>query len=56
MAADAAALTDFLSKQQPAILNVAGNRESRTPGMHAYVLGVLGAVWDAGEKKRRCGP
>ena len=50
VAADAAALTDFLSEQQPGVLNVAGNRESTTPGMHAYVAGVLGAVWNAIEK------
>ena len=32
VAAGAAALTDFLSEQQPGILNVAGNRDSKTPG------------------------
>jgi hypothetical protein len=54
--ADAAALTDFLSELQPGVLNVAGNRESKTPGMHAYVVRVLGAVWDAKEQNAVVGP
>jgi hypothetical protein len=56
VAADTAALTDFLSEQQPGVLNVAGNRESKTPGMHAYVVRVLGAVWDAIEKNAAMDP
>lgn len=40
-AADAAALREFLTRSNPAVLNVAGNRESGTPGIYSHVLFTL---------------
>jgi len=41
---DAAALRAFLEEHRPKIVNVAGSRESSTPGLGAHVRGVLAAV------------
>lgn len=38
---DAAKLAAFLAQTKPETLNVAGNRESGTPGIYAHVLAVL---------------
>lgn len=42
--ADAAALRAFLELNRPKILNVAGSRESSTPGIGAHVRAVLAAI------------
>lgn len=47
VAADAARLGEFLELHRPEVLNVAGNRESTTPGMRDHVAAVLAAVWTA---------
>lgn len=43
--ADAEALRAFLGTNEVVTLNVAGNRESGTPGIHAHVLAVLVSVF-----------
>ena len=43
----AARVREWLGTARPAVLNVAGPRESRTPGMYAYVRAVLEAVLPA---------
>lgn len=42
--ADGTALAAFLAGVSPCILNIAGNRESGTPGMHQHVYDVLDFV------------
>lgn len=42
--ADAGALRDFLDEHHPSVLNVAGNRESGTPGIYRHVKAVLSGV------------
>ncbi len=42
-----ARVRDWLRAVRPAVLNVAGPRESGAPGMYAYVRAVLGAVLPA---------
>jgi len=44
VAADAERLTRFLQENHVAVLNVAGNRESGTPGIYRHVAAVLGRV------------
>ncbi len=46
VAVDAEALAAFLAKIRPQVLNVAGNRESGTPGIYAHVFAVLVSAWD----------
>ena len=43
-ATDVAALKSFLAEIRPATLNVAGNRESGTPGIYEHVRAVLAAA------------
>lgn len=40
---DTAALREFLQRHKPSVLNVAGNRESGTPGIGEHVKRVLAA-------------
>lgn len=37
----------FLAQHRPRVLNVAGNRESKTPGIRAHVFQVLSAALSA---------
>lgn len=46
--ADTEKLSIFLADVKPATLNVAGNRESGTPGIHRHVHAVLTEVWTSG--------
>jgi hypothetical protein len=45
VAAGVDGLAAFLSAHKPVTLNVAGNSESKAPGMSAYVVAVLSALW-----------
>jgi hypothetical protein len=49
--ADADELAEFLEKHQPVVLNVAGSRESKMPGIGEHVLAVMVAVFKRCEKE-----
>lgn len=40
-----AQLAEFLAAHQPEVVNIAGNRERKSPGMHQLVMNLLGSAW-----------
>ncbi len=46
-AADSVAILDWLSRERPAVLNVAGPRESTTPGVYRAALDLLEPLFTA---------
>jgi hypothetical protein len=46
MAAEGRKIAEFLAYHRPEVLNIAGNREQTTPGIHAWVKLALASAWD----------
>lgn len=46
MAAEGRKIAEFLAYHRPEVLNIAGNREQTTPGIHAWVQLALASAWD----------